>query len=118
MNQSFKRIDRILKPVDYQYVFDSAYKSSDQYFLILGRISKVKHSRLGLAISKKSLKRAVSRNLIKRLVRETFRTHSNIKQANIDFVVMARKNIINYKNHQLVSSLERNFDKIVNHLNR
>ncbi|MBF0266343.1 MAG: ribonuclease P protein component [Gammaproteobacteria bacterium] len=115
MQQKFKRNDRLLKAVEFQYVFDSAYKSSDKYFLVLGRKNKISHSRLGLAISKKSLKLAVSRNYIKRLVRETFRINSNIKQKNIDFVVLARKNIVQYDNQQLLNSLEKNFHKIIKH---
>lgn len=118
MQQTFKHIDRLITPKDYQYVFDSAHKSSDKFFLVLGRVNQHKCSRLGLAISKKSLKLAVSRNTIKRLVRETFRTHQTIKQNNIDFVVLARKNIIQYDNPKLISSLERNFDRIINHFNQ
>jgi len=118
MQQTLKRIDKLLKPIEYQYVFDSAYKSSDKYFLVLGRKNNIDHSRLGLAISKKSLRLAVSRNYIKRLVRDKFRTDPDIRKNNIDFVVLARKNIIQYSNRQLLFSLEKNFHQIIRHLNK
>ena len=47
-------------------------------------------SRLGLAISKKEYKRAVDRNLFKRLARETFRKNQD-NLDHLDFVVMAKK---------------------------
>ena len=48
------------------------------------------HPRLGLAISRRSVKRAVGRNRIKRNARETFRQHYNRLPA-MDFVVTCTK---------------------------
>lgn len=50
------------------------------------------HARLGLAIPKKHIKKAVDRNRLKRLVRESFR----INQENLgsfDVVVLVRRDI-------------------------
>jgi ribonuclease P protein component len=85
----FPRLHRLSKPADYQHVFEYAQKSSDAYLTVLARANAQGVSRLGLAISKKNIRKAVDRNRIKRLVRESFR----LKQAEIggvDFVVMAR----------------------------
>lgn len=43
--------------------------------LVLARKNDLGHARLGFAISKKNAKLAVSRNRIKRVVRESFRLH-------------------------------------------
>lgn len=115
--KTFKRTDRLLTPSDYKFVFNSAYKSSNKHFIILGRKNKLDHSRLGLAISKKSLKLAVSRNIVKRLVREVFRKNTGLYTNKIDFVVMARNGITRDKNSDLVTSLEVNFKKISQHFN-
>lgn len=49
----------------------------------------LEHARLGLAISKKALRKAVHRNLVKRLVRESFRLHQADLQGR-DVVVLFR----------------------------
>jgi ribonuclease P protein component len=46
-------------------------------------------SRLGLAISKKQIRRAVDRNRLKRHIRESFRRHRK-QLMGLDLVVMAR----------------------------
>ncbi|HHL31203.1 MAG TPA: ribonuclease P protein component, partial [Oceanospirillales bacterium] len=67
------------------------------------------HSRLGLVISKKVDKRAVQRNRIKRISRETFR---NTKFASsCDFVVLARPNITRLANKELFNSLDQLWNK-------
>ena len=48
------------------------------------------HARLGLVVGRKTNKRAVARNYIKRLVRETFRLNA-IDLAGLDVVVRSRR---------------------------
>ncbi len=69
-------------------------------------------ARLGLAISKKCAKGAVERNRLKRIVRETFRTHRDML-APFDFVVMCRPRALMANNADLTSSLLRHWN-IVN----
>lgn len=53
-------------------------------------------ARLGLAVSKKSVKHAVKRNQIKRIVRETFRKHkSSLIGLDIIFVSFQKINELN-----------------------
>jgi ribonuclease P protein component len=73
-------------------VFADAKAVSDDSFTILCRPNQLGHPRLGLAISKKMLARAVDRNRVKRLIRETFRLGAT-ELAGRDFVVMARRGI-------------------------
>ena len=46
-------------------------------------------SRLGLAVGKKRIRRAVARNRIKRLIRESFRHHAHLLPG-LDVVVLCR----------------------------
>jgi ribonuclease P protein component len=51
--------------------------SSTKHLSFYKTINQLEVSRLGLAIPKKNAKRAVDRNRIKRIIRETFRKSSN-----------------------------------------
>ena len=69
-------------------------------------------ARLGLAISKKQLKLAVERNRAKRLARESFRRHQ-IQLQGLDIVVMARAGIKTLSNQQILQSLERHWQRVI-----
>ena len=69
------------------------------------------HPRLGLAVSRKKLKTAVSRNLVKRLIRESFRHHSE-SLGSLDLVVMPQGGIAAGDRRRLRESLENHFRKV------
>lgn len=85
----FPKRARLLQAAEFSRVFNKAHRSSDRQFTILAAPNDLGYPRLGLAISKKHAKRAVDRNRIKRLVRESFRLNRAILPA-ADFVVMAK----------------------------
>mgnify|MGYP001570984818 FL=1 len=64
---------RLLKATEFNRVFDKAVRTSDQYFTVLARPNDLEFPRLGLAISKKKARLAVTRNRLKRIIRESFR---------------------------------------------
>lgn len=68
-------------------------------------------ARLGLAIARKQLKRAVDRNRIKRLVREYFR-QSVAQNHALDYVVMTRSAARNQSNKVLRDSLAKHFQRL------
>jgi len=68
-------------------------------------------ARLGLAISKKNAKRAVDRNRIKRIIRESFRLNLQTLPP-IDMVVMAKPVTKNADNQQIFYSLEQHWNKL------
>ncbi|MSP27109.1 MAG: ribonuclease P protein component [Methylococcales bacterium] len=114
MNQptfGFSPQRRLKKPADYKKVFAKPVKSSDTYFTLLAIQNELDHSRLGLAIAKKSIKKAVHRNIIKRTVRENFRLQENL--GSIDVVVLARREAIGVPLELLRKSLEKHWLKLV-----
>jgi len=72
-------------------VFDAAARSSDALFTVLASSNNRDYPRLGLAIGRKRMRRAVNRNRCKRLIRESFRHHLECL-AGLDLVVLARSN--------------------------
>ncbi len=103
---------RLKKPAEYKKVFGKPVKSSDEYFTLLAIKNDYDHPRLGLAIAKKNIKRAVDRNIIKRTVRENFRSQQQ-KIGNIDVVVLARKEALNVPIELLRKSLEKHWLRLV-----
>ena len=63
-------------------------------------------SRLGLVISRKSVRTAVARNRIKRQVRESFR-HWQAQLGSLDIVVIGRVGIAMQPNRVLAEALEK-----------
>lgn len=75
IGQGFSRQYRLTKTDEYSSVFDFRRAIRGKLFMLhyLPRNSPDAEARLGLVIGKKQLKRAVHRNLVKRLARENFR---------------------------------------------
>lgn len=68
-------------------------------------------ARLGLAIAKKRAKRAVDRNRLKRIVRESFRQHQALISG-FDIIVMNRDSCVGASNADLTQSLLRLWKKL------
>ena len=85
----FPRSARLLTAAEYAGVFRKSRRFSDRYWTVLVRSDAQGQGRLGLAIAKKRAKRAVDRNRIKRVARESFRSHQ--QQLNgCELVIMNR----------------------------
>ncbi len=67
--------------------------------------------RLGFAISKKQARLAVSRNRLRRLVRESFRTHATQLPA-VDLVVLARAGTQTASNRDIMASLDKHWTRL------
>ena len=116
LNQAFSKKFRIVKAEQYKNIFSKPKRSVDNKFIILAKKNNVNYPRLGLAISKKSIKLSVQRNRIKRLIKEYFRKEVITTDQSIDFVVMAKKNIQTNKNEKLYFSLDTNFKRLISQL--
>ncbi len=112
-NFSFPPELKLSRPIDYQRVFRQPVKSTDKFFTILAVQNEFDHPRLGLAIAKKNIKKAVKRNLIKRAVRENFRLQQQ-QLINIDIVVLARRDAAHASPVILRKSLDRHWLKLSN----
>lgn len=69
----FGKSTRLLKPAEFQHVFQGGRKRSAGNLAVYWRPNQLIHPRLGIAISRKCTRSAVIRNRIKRIVREAFR---------------------------------------------
>jgi len=105
----FARQQRLTQASEFQSVFaNPCVKQGDASMLLLGIKNNQKTARLGLAVAKKQLKLAVSRNRFKRLTRESFRQHLNIIKG-FDIVVVARSGALRKTNQELLDLLSKNW---------
>lgn len=106
MGYSFGKQQRLLKSVEFKYVFAQPVRISQRYFTVLARLNQVGYARLGLAISKKQVRRATQRNRLKRLIRESFRLHQPIL-VGWDCVVLAKMEASQTSNTILLEAIAK-----------
>lgn len=86
---------------------------ADADITLLARTNGLKRGRLGLAIAKKQLPRAVARNRVKRLARESFRRNKDALSG-MDVVVLVRGSIASRDNAHVQAQFEALWRKLVN----
>ncbi len=108
--KGFPRRVRLTKPGEYQRVFAGAKRSGDRYFTVLAAPAVADHARLGMAVSRRNAPRAVDRNRIKRVVRESFREHlADLRPQ--DLVVIAKPAAKQASKEELRRALEKHWQR-------
>ncbi len=96
---------KLLNADDYQNVFSNPKRFGNNAFTVLAKHNGLSYPRLGLAISKKCAKKAVDRNRIKRLFRESFRLNQN-NLPSVDIVAMCKPKVLSLDNKQARKQIE------------
>ncbi|MEM7406061.1 MAG: ribonuclease P protein component [Pseudomonadota bacterium] len=110
--RKFCRAHRVTSRQDYQRVFASARRESGRYWTLLWCANDENSARLGLAIAKRYAHRAVLRNRLKRLSRETFR-HIRDALAPVDVIVMVKPATAHASPAELREALEQHWRRLV-----
>ena len=106
---SFPKRDRILKPSEFNRLRNSkAGSCGNRYFGLRWLVAKKK--RLGIVVSKK-VDKATKRNLIKRIIRDSFRLQPEIYPAG-DVVVIARPTLKGLDRTAIREALQRVLKKV------
>lgn len=103
---------RLRRPAEFAALSTSSGRLGGRCFHLRHAPNALGHARLGLAISKRVSKRAVERNRIKRLVRESFRRVSRQLPA-VDVMVMARSQAAGVDGAQLLAQLDDLWKKLM-----
>jgi len=109
----FPKSNRLLSPKSYSHVFAKAERFGNRNWTMIVRANNEDYPRLGLAIAKKQLLRAVWRNRVKRVAREAFRSHKK-ELSGYDIVVLGRKGMQEIDNETLHKSFLHLIRKIQN----
>jgi len=108
---SFARTFRLTRPAEYKQVFASATRKTSRAFTVLTIPNGLEHARLGLAISRKAAARAVDRNRIKRIIRESFRCQQR-ELGSWDIVILARNTAATSTAAVLRTELEQHWNQL------
>jgi ribonuclease P protein component len=108
---TFLRESRLLTPSNFTPVFQKPVVASSSAFTFLAKPNTLGRPRLGLTIAKKRVKKAVARNRIKRLTRESFRLGQH-DLPNIDIIVMAKNGTDKLSNEELTAQLKKLWQKL------
>ncbi|APE30890.1 ribonuclease P protein component [Halomonas aestuarii] len=115
-SQGYPRQLRLLTAGDYRRVFETAaYKVHGKGLMALASPNALGHPRLGLIFSKKNVRRAVDRNRLKRLVRDSIRLRQHQLPA-VDIVVLARRGVHELDNdtvHRQLQGMWRRLEREV-----
>ena len=111
-SESFPRRLRLTRASDYQQVFKNNFRRGDDCITILVGKRDSEYPRIGFAIARKQVARAVMRNALKRLFRESFRKNRQRLPAR-DMVIMVRKQIVALRPAEIRASLQRHWDGII-----
>lgn len=111
LDNRFPAEHRLLDSSAFQQVFKENSKIRDRYWILLYRENGTFCARLGMAIAKKHIRRAVQRNAIKRQVREAFRQRKQAL-AGLDIVVLVSPAMSALEREARARSLDRLMEKV------
>ncbi len=103
---------RLRRPADFAALRINSGRAGGRCFHLRYRANELGHARLGLAISKRVSKRAVERNRIKRLLRESFRRVRHQLPA-VDLMVMAREQASGVPGAELLAEIGGLWSKLL-----
>jgi ribonuclease P protein component len=92
-------------------VFQNGKKISLKSLGMFFTANKLGYPRLGISLAKRNLRKAISRNRIKRLIRESFRLQQQAFEG-VDIVVTAYAEISNMDNQKIFESLNTLWSKL------
>ena len=110
-NCTFNKTQRLLNADDFGQVFNNnRVKVANASLLILAMPTCGSRSRLGMVIAKKNIAKAVQRNRLKRVVRETFRQRQF--KVSLDIVFLARRGASDLCSQKLTQLLNKSWDTL------
>ena len=111
LRQGFPKTSRILKRPEFLKLGEEGQRLVGRHFVIVYAPGEHAKPRLGITVTKK-IGPAVTRNRLKRVCREFFRTYQGRLAASYDIHVIARHAAVHAARDELLLSLEKLFSQI------
>lgn len=109
--RGFGREYRLTQKGDYRQIFADGSRQGGRLFTVLVRDNGLSRPRLGLAIAKKALKRAVDRNRVKRILRARFR-EAIPELPGVDIVFISRPSLARATKAELHQVVEKHLRRL------
>ncbi len=94
-------------------MFDNTrFRASKPTILVLAQPNELPNGRLGLVIAKKHVKKAVQRNQVKRIIRESFRQHQ-AELEGLDLIVLARPGLAKVEPVELRTMVDELWSRLI-----
>lgn len=106
MKFPYSRKQRLTTPTEYRKTLRSSKRVHHEGITLCVRKKKMGLPRLGLIIAKREIPKAVKRNLLKRLIRESFRLNQRL-MGEYDLVIMVKRKCLTKTKKEITTSLER-----------
>ncbi|MFI4869467.1 MAG: ribonuclease P protein component [Steroidobacterales bacterium] len=97
---------RMRRPAEFKQVYAAGKRLGNEFFTVSAHANGLACARLGMSIAARILRRAVDRNRLRRLIRESFRVHQ-LTLPPFDIVIGARAGVLTADNARLRSALEK-----------
>ena len=104
---------RLRRPAEFKRAYATGRRFANEFFTANAQANDLTWPRLGMSIAARNLRRAVDRNRVRRLIRESFRMHQQELPA-LDIVIGARAAVISADGDRLRTALDRLWRKIAN----
>jgi ribonuclease P protein component len=108
---TFTKADRIRKSEEFRILSKNGKRLYSDYFIFVSRKNQFSRSRLGVTVSKK-VGNAVTRNRIKRIIREYFRLNRSLLPDRLDINIIAKQSTGKVGADTIRESLFEGFTKI------
>jgi len=104
-------IRRMRRPAEFKRAYASGRRFGNEFFTANAQVNDLSWPRLGMSIAARILRRAVDRNRVRRVIRESFRMHQQ-QLPPLDIVIGARSAAVSADRARLRASLEALWRKI------
>jgi ribonuclease P protein component len=99
------------RPAQFKRVYAGGRRLGSEYFTVNLQGNDAASARLGMSIAARILRRAVDRNRVRRLIRESFRVNQH-RLPPLDIVIGVRAGVQSIDNARLRAGLEKLWQKI------
>lgn len=111
-NLSFSKKLRIRHKEQFQRIFQLRRRLFSSYYVLYSQENGCDYPRMGLITSKKNVRKAVTRNRIRRVARETFRLRQ-IELSGLDVVLVANRKAQLATKEELQACLDNLFSQLI-----